>query len=123
MNTPITYYGGKQKMLKHILPKIPNHVEYVEPFTGGGAVFFAKKQSKKEFLNDINGNISAFYRAMKNDFNLLNKRILETLHCEHTHEKAKEIYNSNDLLADIDRAWAVWVLSRLSFAGSLTDSF
>ena len=25
MRTPISYYGGKQTMLKHILPLIPSH--------------------------------------------------------------------------------------------------
>lgn len=35
MKTPITYYGGKQKMLKIILPMIPEHDIYVEPFFGG----------------------------------------------------------------------------------------
>jgi site-specific DNA-adenine methylase len=32
--TPITWYGGKQTMLKHILPAIPEHKIYVEPFFG-----------------------------------------------------------------------------------------
>jgi DNA adenine methylase len=49
MKTPITYYGGKQKMLKHILPMIPKHTCYVEPFVGGGAVFWAKQQAKVEW--------------------------------------------------------------------------
>ena len=35
MRTPITYYGGKQTMLKHILPLIPSHTLYTEPFWGG----------------------------------------------------------------------------------------
>lgn len=44
--TPISYYGGKQSMLKHILPIIPNHTIYVEPFFGGGAVFWVKSSSR-----------------------------------------------------------------------------
>ncbi len=43
MTTPIAYYGGKQQMLRHILPLIPRHQIYVEPFFGGGAVYWAKK--------------------------------------------------------------------------------
>ena len=39
MRTPITYYGGKQTMLPHILPLIPNHEVYTEAFCGGAAVF------------------------------------------------------------------------------------
>lgn len=43
LSTPISYYGGKQSMLPHILPLIPKHEIYVEPFFGGGAVFWAKE--------------------------------------------------------------------------------
>jgi len=32
LKTPISYYGGKQNMLKDILPLIPEHNIYVEPF-------------------------------------------------------------------------------------------
>lgn len=35
MKTPISYYGGKQTMLKHILPLIPQHRVYTEAFCGG----------------------------------------------------------------------------------------
>ena len=42
MKTPISYYGGKQAMLKTILPLIPEHQIYCEPFFCGGAVFWAK---------------------------------------------------------------------------------
>ena len=46
MKTPITYYGGKQTLLKYLLPLIPQHRMYCEPFFGGGAVFFAKPKSE-----------------------------------------------------------------------------
>lgn len=34
MKTPISYWGGKQMMVRHILPLIPEHKIYVEPFFG-----------------------------------------------------------------------------------------
>lgn len=40
MKTPISYYGGKQTLLKHILPLIPKHKLYTEAFCGGAAVLF-----------------------------------------------------------------------------------
>ena len=43
MKTPISYYGGKQTLLKHILPLIPEHALYTEAFCGGCAVLFAKE--------------------------------------------------------------------------------
>jgi site-specific DNA-adenine methylase len=38
MKTPITYYGGKQTMLKFILPLLPKHQVYVESFAGGAVI-------------------------------------------------------------------------------------
>ena len=48
--TPITYYGGKQQLVSTILPMIPSHRVYCEPYFGGGAVFFAKGKSYLEEL-------------------------------------------------------------------------
>ena len=66
MRTPISYYGGKQRMIKHILPLIPSHRIYVEPFFGGGSIFFAKGPSYLEVINDINDNVVNFYQVMQN---------------------------------------------------------
>lgn len=44
MKTPITYYGGKQNMLKHILPLVPKHSLYTEAFAGGAALFLQKNR-------------------------------------------------------------------------------
>lgn len=42
MKTPISYYGGKQRMLAYILPLVPEHQIYTEAFCGGAAVYWAK---------------------------------------------------------------------------------
>jgi len=34
LKTPISYYGGKQKLVSTIFPLIPKHVMYCEPFVG-----------------------------------------------------------------------------------------
>ena len=51
--TPISYYGGKQTMLPHILPLIPEHTIYTEAFFGGGAVFWAKQPVKTEIITTL----------------------------------------------------------------------
>ena len=79
MKTPISYYGGKQAMLKTILPLIPEHQIYCEPFFGGGAVFWAKEPSKYEYINDFNDLVVNFYEQLKNNFEELKSKIIATL--------------------------------------------
>lgn len=42
--TPISYYGGKQTMLPHILPLIPPHKVYTEAFLEEALYFGRKKK-------------------------------------------------------------------------------
>ena len=111
MHPPITYYGGKQKMLKHILPLIPPHRIYNEPFFGGGAVFWAKAPAYYEFINDINGEVVNFYRVLKTDFAALKRELDGTLHSQLQHREARAIYRSPEEHTPVRRAWAFWVLS------------
>ena len=119
MRTPITYYGGKQNMLDIILPKIPKHKIYVEPFFGGGAVFFAKQPSYLEVINDKNDRLITFYEEMKDNFNVLNDMIKNTLHSESMYMKAKDIYNGRIEASRLELAWSVWVITNMSFSGSM----
>ena len=75
VKTPVTYYGGKQKMLGYILPIIPTHILYCEPFFGGGAVFFGKPPSNVEVINDFNTEVVNFYECLKLHFNELKKLV------------------------------------------------
>lgn len=63
--TPLTYYGGKQKLAAQIVELMPSHVAYLEPFAGGAAVLFAKPAAERETLNDIDGQIMRFWRALR----------------------------------------------------------
>ena len=122
MKTPITYYGGKQQLVPTILPMIPSHRLYVEPYFGGGAVFFAKRPSYLEVINDINENLMTFYYVVKHQllFDHLYERVQETLHSEALYKKAKRIFFRTDPMVDsqVDIAWATWVLTNISYSGS-----
>ena len=123
LKTPITYYGGKQMMARHILPMIPEHNLYCEPFAGGAAIFFAKPRSEIEVLNDTNRELINFYRVLQNDFTSLEKEINITLHSRDLHRKASVIYNNPDMFSELKRAWALWVLASQGFAGQLDSSW
>ena len=123
LKTPITYYGGKQNMVRHILPMIPCHNLYCEPFAGGAAIFFSKQPCEVEILNDTNRELINFYRVVQNDFTSLEKEIKITLHSRDLFRKASVIYNNPDMFSEIKRAWALWVLSTQGFSGLLDGSW
>lgn len=119
IRTPITYYGGKQNMLPKILPKIPPHKIYCEPFFGGGAVFFAKSPSYLEVINDTNDRLITFYEIMRDRFDELSEMITTTLHSEAIYYKAKDIYNGRIPSSSLEIAWSVWIITNMSFSGSM----
>lgn len=123
LKTPITYYGGKQRLLKHILPLIPkDHLQYVEPFFGGGAVYFSKDPSRAEVINDRKNEVINFYRVMKNDFTKLNRLIQSTLHNEYDFLRSREILKS-PMKNRIEYAWAFWCQTRLTFSSNPLGGF
>ncbi|MUP44881.1 DNA adenine methylase [Gramella sp. BOM4] len=123
LKTPISYYGGKQNLINTILPLFPDHTLYAEPFIGGGAIYWAKKPSEIEVINDTNKELINFYEVCKNDFVDLEKMIRISLHSRSLHSDASVVYNNPHLFSRIKRAWAVWVLASQSFASMLDGSW
>ncbi|WP_075343131.1 DNA adenine methylase [Tenacibaculum agarivorans] len=123
LKTPISYYGGKQRLAKTIISLIPDHTLYAEPFLGGGAVFWAKPPSKIEVINDVNEELINFYFVSKHHYKELEKLIQSTLHSRTQHREAQVIYKTPSLFTKIQRAWAVWVLASQSYGSILTASW
>jgi DNA adenine methylase len=123
MKTPITYYGGKQKLVNVILPLIPKHNLYCEPFCGGAAVFWAKEKSYVEVINDMNGHVINFYRVMKNDFAILKYLISSTPHSRKVHREAEFILKNAEHFSDVKRAWAFWVQTNMSFGSRMFGGY
>jgi DNA adenine methylase len=121
--TPISYYGGKQKLCGLILELIPTHVLYCEPFVGGGAVFFSKEPSEAEVLNDTNKELINFYSVVQNRFVDLERMIRGTLHSRRLYEDAKTVYSNPHLFDEVKRAWAIWVLSSQTFSSMLEGTW
>lgn len=58
--------GNKYPLLKKIIPLIPEHSTYVEPFTGSGVVWLNKEPADKSVLNDLDPQIKKIFTAIKN---------------------------------------------------------
>ena len=120
LKTPITWYGGKQMMLKHILPVIPEHKTYVEPFFGGGAVFFSKQPVRSEIINDLNSEAVNFYKVASVKFNALYKEVSTTLHSHSAFQDAKVVYSHPHLFSDVKRAWSFYTLANQSYSANFS---
>ncbi len=123
LKTPISYYGGKQTLLKHILPLVPDHALYTEAYCGGCAVLFAKHPVKCEVINDTNTELVNFYRVAQQKYTALKEMIDSTLHSREIHAHAKHINQHPTFFTPVERAWAVWVCSKLGFASMLDGTF
>ena len=114
--TPITYYGGKLNMLKHILPLIPKHKIYTEAFFGGGAVFFAKEAVESEVINDVNNLVINFYEVVRSDFDTLKAKIESTLFARASYSVALVMYKMPHLFGKVQQAWAFYIATAMGFA-------
>jgi DNA adenine methylase len=119
IKTPISYYGGKQSIIHHILPLIPDHEIYTETYFGGGTVFFAKEPVKNETINDKLDIVINFYKVLKTRYRALKKLIDLSLISRTQHRTATMIVKG-DLPADsVTLAWAFWYCCNFSFYGKL----
>lgn len=64
MQTLIKWPGGKTREFQYLKDLIPEHDRYIEPFFGGGAVFFNIKP-KKAIINDACEELMYFYEFVK----------------------------------------------------------
>ena len=65
IKTPLCRPGGKSRFLNKILPLLPKHEKYVEPFAGSGALFFKKEPATNSVLNDKDKSIASIFKLMK----------------------------------------------------------
>jgi len=60
------WYGGKFSHLDWLIPLLPKTKHYCEPFGGSAAVLLNREPSPVETYNDIDGDISNFFRVLRN---------------------------------------------------------
>lgn len=105
MKPPFSYYGGKQRIVRHIIPHIPQHTIYVEPFCGAATLLFAKPNLKtgnnddyREVINDIDNDILNFFNQLKYNGSELCRLLELSLFSQEEHRKAKNYKDDDELL-------------------------
>lgn len=87
MKPIIKYKGGKRAEIKYFEHHIPKQYDrYIEPFIGGGALFF-HIEPKRAVINDVNMYLITFYRNII----MCGKRIMSEL------EEIKSIIDNGDI--------------------------
>lgn len=61
------WYGGKYSHLEWLLPLLPNCHHYCEPFGGSAAVLLNRLPSPVETYNDLDGEVTNFFRILRNE--------------------------------------------------------
>ena len=116
----IKWVGGKRQLiteLKSLLPK--NYNKYIEPFFGGGALFFELKP-RNAIINDYNKELINFYKVVRDNPEELINDV-----CKHKNEpdyyykiraldRDKKVFNE---LTSIEKASRFIYLNKTGFNG------
>ena len=114
---PVTWFGSKSRVVKHITKQFPEHHTFVDVFGGSGAVLLGKRPSKVEVYNDLNHNMVTLFRVLASPTKT--RKLIRLL--ELTPYSREEFYRCqqeiNQVTDEIERARQVIVLQRQSHGG------
>jgi DNA adenine methylase len=115
LRPPISYYGGKVYICRHILQMAPaDYRVYVEPFCGGCAVLLNKYRSEVEVISDVNPELINFYHVLVDTPELVIERVQQIPFGRATFEAAKAAENRGD---ELSRAVNFLVRQHMSYSG------
>jgi DNA adenine methylase len=109
MNAILNYPGAKWGMAEQIVSLMPRHRSYVEPFFGSGAVLFNKPPSAIETVNDIDGDITNFFKVLREQTDRLIEAISLTPYARDVFDDAHE----NRGVDEFDKAYRFAIRSRM----------
>lgn len=117
----LKWVGGKRKLLPTLLPLLPVGVErmrHVEPFLGGGAMFFSRAP-RGAALSDVNSDLIETYRAVRDlpDVVLGRLRVLARDHDEATYYAVRGAFNARSEESGPWRAAQFIYLNKTCFNG------
>ena len=109
MNALLNYPGAKWGMAKQICSLMPANRSYLEPFFGSGAVLFNKAPSAIETVNDIDGDITNFFKVLREQPERMAEAISLTPYSRDVFDDAHENRGTDDF----DRAYRFAIRSKM----------
>ncbi len=118
LRSPLKLMGGKGHLRSKIVPYLPPHKTYVEPFGGGASVLLDKPKSDVEVYNDLDKCLVAVFTAIKDE--RLRNKLKELLWLTpYSREERKIDRVPDDEDTTLERARKFFVTSRQSFGGMI----
>lgn len=117
LRSPCRFYGGKGQITHLIVPLLPPHSIYVEPFFGGGSVLFAKPPAALETINDLDSGVVGFYRVLRDleQFAAFQRLAAFTPYSREEYMACRATWR--DEADPVKRAWAWFVMVRMAYGG------
>ena len=115
-NSPFRYPGGKFFARKYIIPEIPRHDVYCEPFAGGASIFFGKPKVKVNILNDLDFDVINTMRIIRDNVEEMIYHLAGVGVDRDTYNHYKLDYKPTD---DLTRAVRWYYLNRTSYSGQM----
>jgi DNA adenine methylase len=117
----VKWAGGKGRLLSQLRPLLPSgveHMRHVEPFVGGGALFFSRRPARA-LLTDINPALVATYWAIRDDVDGVIEALrgLADRHCRESYYQIRERYNEGRHVSVSKRAAMFIYLNKTCFNG------
>ncbi|WP_302083119.1 DNA adenine methylase [Salinibaculum rarum] len=120
--TVFPYPGGKGDHVDWILDHLPDHRCYVEPFAGSAAVLVNKEPSPSEVINDANGDVTTFFRVLRDQPDALIEWLHRVPYARSLYEDWATTWmdgeRPND---DIEHAGRFYVLRQMQMMGKLNS--
>lgn len=105
---PVPYFGSKAAIADWIVPLLPPHEHYVEPYAGSLAVLLAKPASPLETVNDLDRHLINFWRVLREQSESLERACALTPHSRAEYGDAlARLATETD---ELERARLVWVI-------------
>lgn len=115
MRSFLSWVGGKRLLSKRIVPLIPPHTCYCEPFAGAGWVFFSHERSKVEVLNDKDGELVNLYLCVREH----HEELLRQLRYVYASRKVFALFQANPGMTDIQRAARWFFVVKQAFGANV----
>lgn len=115
----VKYHGGKGRIFQWIVPYIPHHRIYCEPFGGAASVLLNKSRAEWEIYNDLEYTIFNLMKVVRDNLPEFLSKVNQIKYEPEVYDHYKSIYLSDTFyeLDSIDQAIATYVSKRMSRGG------